>query len=244
MTSPHPTSPPRYPWRALPQLAAHIENHRTDEAHGVLDELLAIVANAPTGGLTLRKLRCAQIASACVRGAHRGGAASEQLLDDHYDLLESIATVRSSNTLNRRMHDYLDALLAAAGDSRSTDAERAVVWIQRHLTQNLESPRTLAQYARQFGLSDSHLSRTFSESVGRPFSEELRHRRLERACELLRDTDYKIRAIAAKVGINDVSHFVATFRREMLVTPGEYRRRAMNSRPITESLPSLLGHGR
>ena len=47
--------------------------------------------------------------------------------------------------------------------------------------------------------------------------------RLKRSQELLQQTDDRISDIAAKTGYNDVSYFIATFKKKTGVTPKEWR---------------------
>jgi hypothetical protein len=72
----------RYRWDLLPKLAAHVEHAQRSDAKTVLDALLAIFRDA-SADLTVRKMRCAQSMSACIRAARLGGGPSETIYAEH-----------------------------------------------------------------------------------------------------------------------------------------------------------------
>src|SRR5687768_7997465 len=102
----------RYPWRLAQSLSNRIEQCQGVQAHADLDAILLIIAAARAGGLALRKLRCAQVVSFCVRGAQRGGANSEKLLGEHLLVLEELASQRSWPATTRLLHGYVEKLIA------------------------------------------------------------------------------------------------------------------------------------
>jgi AraC-like DNA-binding protein len=212
----------KYPWDLLPQLGRQIEMCRKREAHAALDSLLTVIAEH-RGSLEFRKLRCATILIGCTRGSHRGGVPSEKILEGFYSVIERMTRLRTWNAVKREMHRYVDDCLSDVRPVRKTSTELAVARIRKELA-TLQSPLTLAQYAEKFGMSSGHLSRAFNAMAGRTFRDELRRCRIENACRLLTRTGLKISAVARQVGLQDTSQFIADFRREMGVTPGDYRK--------------------
>src|SRR5690349_20232753 len=101
----------RYPWKLLPRLATEIEHGEREQARRDLDALLKIIAHRTRNNLTLRKLRCAQLVSACLRGAHSGGAASEPLLTEHLQFLRVLTVLHTWNQITQHMHRYVGRLL-------------------------------------------------------------------------------------------------------------------------------------
>lgn len=77
--------------------------------------------------------------------------------------------------------------------------------------------------ARAVELSRSQLHRRLVASAGESPGRMIRHARLVRAAELLRDTDRPVSRIAASVGYEDPAHFTRGFKRWFGVTPSRYR---------------------
>ena len=226
----------RYPWQLLNRLAGRFEVHQVDKAHGDLDRVLDVIGQG-SRPLDLRKLRCAQVMSFCVRGAHAAAAPSPDLLGNHIQTLDRLAHARSWRATRELMHNYLSGLFTMTRAERRTDVERFVQQMRKDMRSTLESPRSLVQYAEAGGLSVGHLSRCFAVAAGLPFRQELRRLRLAEARRLLTATTLKISVIARRVGLRDASQFSADFRNEMGVTPSQFRRRRIRRR----SVPAVRG---
>lgn len=98
---------------------------------------------------------------------------------------------------------------------------RALAYLGRHFDQ----PITLAQLARQAGVSPSHLGFLFRTRVGMSFKALLSEIRIHQARELLAEMPARnVTEIALQVGYSDLSHFERCFRRIVGQSPREYRR--------------------
>lgn len=87
---------------------------------------------------------------------------------------------------------------------------------------------SLLLVARHVGLSPAHFSTLFSQAHGVPFISYLTNMRMERAKELLANTDQKLAAIALDIGYNEPNYFSHVFRKTVGMTPKEYRQQAGN----------------
>jgi AraC family transcriptional regulator len=87
----------------------------------------------------------------------------------------------------------------------------------------LDQAFQLARLARHSGLSEFHFGRAFKKSTGYTPSQYFIRMRMEHARRLLRETDQPVIEIALEVGYTSASHFSQVFRREVGVTPREYR---------------------
>ena len=81
----------------------------------------------------------------------------------------------------------------------------------------------LADVASAVGMSESRFSTVFAQESGKTFTEYLTGLRLARARELLSGTDKKSAQIALEVGYNDAHYFSYLFKKNLGLTPGEYR---------------------
>ena len=79
------------------------------------------------------------------------------------------------------------------------------------------------ELARSARLSPAHFSREFARAFGETPHQYLLHRRLERAAELLRNTDRSVAEICFTVGLRSVGSFTTSFGREFGVSPTAYR---------------------
>ena len=213
----------KYPWQLLVQLGSHIQHGLYQQAHATLDQTLTIIAS-PRSRLPVRKLRCAQVASFCLRGAHLGGASSSVILDEHLKILERLALQRDWKSVTGIMHLCVDQMIHRVQPELHTNMERLISKIREDLDQSLDCPRDLAQYAREAGVSVGHLSRCFTATVGCSFREQQRFARIQSAKLMLCETSLKIGTISRRVGLRHPSQFIAQFRRETGMTPATFRK--------------------
>jgi AraC family transcriptional regulator len=91
------------------------------------------------------------------------------------------------------------------------------------LHQRLDQPLDLHRLARLAQLSDAHFSRAFKQSMGVSPSQYLMRLRMDRARQLLRETDLPVVAVGLEVGYASPSHFAQVFRKALGVLPSDYR---------------------
>jgi AraC-like DNA-binding protein len=84
-------------------------------------------------------------------------------------------------------------------------------------------PLDVAELARVAHLSPAHFSREFRKTFGETPHQYLLTRRMERAAELLRNTDRSVADICLTVGMRSVGSFTTTFGRTYGMSPTAYR---------------------
>lgn len=94
-----------------------------------------------------------------------------------------------------------------------------------YMSEHLEGDLSLCTLSDKLHLNASYLSRRFKELVGKNLRDVILEMRLEKACELLRDTSIPISEISLMVGYETKAHFSKVFKKVMKQTPREYRDR-------------------
>jgi PAS domain S-box-containing protein len=82
---------------------------------------------------------------------------------------------------------------------------------------------SINQLAKANGMSHRQLNRRFKEATGLTPQQFMVRSRIERACEILRESELPISEIAYDLGFCDQSAFTAQFRKRMTLTPKKYR---------------------
>jgi AraC-like DNA-binding protein len=128
------------------------------------------------------------------------------------------------------------ALLQVESDSRDRTADgepgaarcRLAPWqlkrVMRFIDANLGTkvgPQALADVA---GLSTSHFARVFRSTVGKSPYAYLLQRRMERAKEMMLETDLPLVQIALDCGLADQAHLTKLFTRVVGIGPAAWRR--------------------
>ena len=83
--------------------------------------------------------------------------------------------------------------------------------------------RTVETYARELGVSPSHLHDAVKRGTGRTPGQLIRARQVLEAKRLLVGTDLTVHQVASASGFADPAYFCRFFRRETGTTPGRFR---------------------
>ncbi len=94
----------------------------------------------------------------------------------------------------------------------------------RSMESGLREEFSLSRLAQEVGMSEFHFSRLFKKATGLSPSQFFIKRRLEKAQQLLLETEMSIIEVGMSVGYSSPSHFAQVFRRQTGVTPSDYRR--------------------
>jgi two-component system response regulator YesN len=120
----------------------------------------------------------------------------------------------------KRMHKSSESQVY---DHYASGGEKAVEVALQYIRSHMASELTLEKVSSVVYLNPVYFSQLFKQKTGGGFKEYVTGLRLERAMELLRDSELKIGEIAEKVGYPDVRHFSQIFRKKAGCTPSEYR---------------------
>jgi AraC family transcriptional regulator len=103
--------------------------------------------------------------------------------------------------------------------------QRTIAYVQAHLAQKL----SLTTLAAVMHLSPDHFARLFRQATGRTPHQYVLWCRIERAKQLLVETDMPLSMIGLEVGCADHSAFTALFRKHVAMTPKAYRAAAQKT---------------
>jgi len=117
---------------------------------------------------------------------------------------------------------------ASIGGNKLRDHFRELVG---QMTEAELSECSLADLARQLHCSERHFSRLFREEFGVPFRARQIELRLQRARQLLADSNAKIISVAYESGYRHLGLFNAMFKKRFGLTPSEWRQQNLRKKP-------------
>ena len=91
---------------------------------------------------------------------------------------------------------------------------------------NMHEDFSVSAVAKELGMSDSQFSRFFRRATGNTFTEFVNRIRINRACQLLRETERYIADISLEVGFNNMANFNRRFLDIKGMTPSDYRKQS------------------
>ena len=98
-----------------------------------------------------------------------------------------------------------------------------VKFVQKYIAEHIDSDVSLNRLARIVYLNPTYLSRLFKSTTGCTITEYLLAVRIEKARQLLTETEKKVQDISLAVGIDSPVYFSRLFKKSTGYTPQEYR---------------------
>jgi AraC-like DNA-binding protein len=146
------------------------------------------------------------------------GAQGMKRLARFLTLLELLASVSNYRTLSSEYHQPLI-------DKKHLDwLNQAVGYILQHYARELP----LDEVSQQMGMSGTQFSKHFKRVAGHCFVDFVNQLRINKASELLAQSDLPITEICFDVGYNSIANFNRRFLEIKGMTPSEYRKTYLN----------------
>ncbi|WP_052675780.1 AraC family transcriptional regulator [Paenibacillus sp. IHBB 10380] len=124
------------------------------------------------------------------------------------------------------VHTLVQQLQHQGVASKETDmVEQIIQYIHEHFNESI----SLESLAELWNYSIQYLSRQFKRRTGRSPIEYVIQARMARAKELMIRTDATAQEIAASVGYSDVFYFTRLFKKQVGMTPGQYKKKVKES---------------
>lgn len=126
-----------------------------------------------------------------------------------------------------RAADAMAANFRACKRCRPDQLQLPLEELAQRVLQLVESryaePLSLPVMASELHVSPYHLHRVFKRVTGKTPAEQLLATRLERAKQLLAETDKSVTEISAAVGFANMGHFSTVFQKHVGMSPSVYR---------------------
>ena len=155
---------------------------------------------------------------------------ADRMPEDVAVCMEAICRECAGGWDARVLQGYIQVILARIIPrlellSQSPDSPDIAYRILRYLALHFAEPMSLPDLSRALGVSESHLSHTFSRRFHTSFRTYINTLRLDRACTLLSGTDASITQILYDCGFESPRTFNRIFAERYGMTPSDYRRR-------------------
>ena len=97
--------------------------------------------------------------------------------------------------------------------------------ILSYVETNICEPLTIAEICQHFSLSRSSLQILFKNAVNQSPKKYISDMKLEKSCQMLRESKYTISEISLKLGYSSIHYFSNAFNKKYNMSPSEYARR-------------------
>ncbi len=132
--------------------------------------------------------------------------------------------------LRRIITDFFAAIIHRYEATPKMGKEELIERIKKYVEQHFnDSDITIGVLADWVGLTPAYIGKMFTFYTGVAFNDYLTRIRMDKAAELLAETDKTVTQISEAVGILNTNYFYSLFKKHYHVTPIKYREGRKNS---------------
>lgn len=111
----------------------------------------------------------------------------------------------------------------AAGEAPAKNGEQIIRKVMEEIRKDCAKRFTLGELSEKYHISEAYFSSLFAKTAGISLMNYIMEVRVEKAKDLLLQTEQKINDIAASVGYEDTRYFAKVFKKIAGESPSEYR---------------------
>jgi len=119
--------------------------------------------------------------------------------------------------------NYLKEVCERIGNRREKPVPEVITEIMRIIHRRYPDNLTIADIASQVYLAKTYICLLFKQETGETINEYMTRVRMEKAKELLQDTEQKLADICLAIGYAEPSYFTKQFRKYTGMNPSDYR---------------------
>ncbi|MBP1744943.1 MAG: Cupin 2 conserved barrel domain protein [Firmicutes bacterium] len=213
---------PDYPLHLEEELAAMIRKLDIEAANRVVAEIMSFCDKRSLPAYEIREI-AGEMLIGVTRELYSETAERDIFSAVRYKYREKLKSCSGQGSAGRLLREFSADNISILKSIFLNGKEGLVDKINRYIESNYSQEVTLGNLAETFYISPSYLSSVFNEKNGMSLKDYVNRLRVEKAKQLLRDTDLKISEISRKLGYSQMSYFGSIFRKLEGCTPKEYR---------------------
>ncbi|MEK5398041.1 response regulator transcription factor [Paenibacillus sp. FSL K6-2859] len=126
-------------------------------------------------------------------------------------------------TIEQAMQEAINLLYQV----KSNIYRKEVFRITEILQENVEKKITLDRLAQEVNMNVNYLCRVFKQDTGRSIVQYMNELKINKAIELLKLPDTRIKEVASQVGIDDPFYFNRVFKKIVGLSPSDFRKKLL-----------------
>jgi len=139
------------------------------------------------------------------------------------DLSQQSMLINNCNTLmeiQAILYDYIDNIFAIYTNTYSPAIQKVLAYIHENYNKN---DLTLTAISDYISFNTSYMCTLFKKETGKTVNSYITEYRINKAKDLLVNTNNIIEAISKEIGYSDIKHFFKTFKKHTGMSPSKYR---------------------
>lgn len=217
----------RFPYQKLDLLSETLKLWDFESAENILDELLSSLDADKDPDFYIRSILI-DITTVIISEMNQADIKFKLYSTEYFEVLylcRSQPYKENASHILSCLHKLIHLFSEYASDSSALKKE-----LQEILDREYTSPDlSISMLADHFHISVAYMSTLFKRYYGQNFSDLLWTLRMKKAKELLQNTELSIDQISISIGYENMSSFRRRFKKEMGITPAQFREEASHT---------------
>jgi two-component system response regulator YesN len=142
----------------------------------------------------------------------------------YQNLMDLVNDCNSTEGLFHELLNHITSSIAALDRDKNHSNLKHIRQARKFIEENYMNNITLEDLGAHIGFNPSYFSCIFKKETDMSFIEYLSKVRIEKAKDLLKESDLRIQDVCLMVGYNDVKYFTKSFIKHTGLKPNEYRK--------------------
>lgn len=198
---------------------------KSPEALKKIDYAVELLAKIHYGNWQAFLMRLMQLTGDLTSRLHR----YKLLKGNFYEMQDGLQRkILNSNTMQQAkayVHDNYKDILPLIYNQGKTSNKMVIEHVKTYIQENFMEDISIEKLAEVACVSPNYFSHMFKNEVGQNYKEYLTHIRMEKAVDLILNTDYPLYKIAETVGYNNTRTFVDAFKQVYNDSPTKYKKK-------------------
>jgi AraC-like DNA-binding protein len=222
---------PEYPLAKENDLLEAVSKGDAAMARHILNEILSILLYCYPEDFKIIQFRALELAVLLSRSENTALSASNSFSFTVQQFFKPLEEADNTEELIDILHLMTQHLAEQAFSFQGIPHLSALKRAERYIQNNFSRKLSLKEIAAISGLSPPYFSTIFKKEMGENLSAYVNHLRVEKASNLLAETNMPLGKISLACGFEDQSWFSKIFKHYTGTNPAKYRQKKKNSMP-------------
>ena len=194
-----------------------------DTLNQCLDEMFDVMKGDIVNTNSYVRTNCIMLIARISVILHEMHISYEKVFGKEHYIWDKLLKFDTIIDIEQWMKNILGGVIDYITQNQKSNNRKVINDILKIIEESYSTNITINDISKEIYLSINYISIIFKKEIGENFSEYLMKYRLEKAKQLLKETNMKVYQVGNMVGYNNVSHFCSIFKSLNGVSPSEYR---------------------
>lgn len=207
----------------LAAIASVLKTGDADQIEQLLDGMLRELSESRGIGYKDCQRICLQVLLVASQFLSEFGLRTGVQNGEESEVWEQLLKLETLDEMSRHLKQYLFSICRLVENKSFKKTPEVIGEIERIIRGRYSENLTIADIAQQVYLAKTYICLLFKQETGETINEYITRVRMEKAKELLKETDKKLADVCLAIGYAEPSYFTKQFRKFTGMTPSEYR---------------------